>query len=117
MRKNTQGFTLIELLIVIAIIGILAAVLIPNLLDARSRAFDTAAQSCLKEIATAEEVYFIDEDEYSNDASISSGIAACSDEITLAVGGSTTAYSYTATHDSGKRTFVVTPAGGVQSTP
>ena len=55
-NRKTQGFTLIELLIVIAIIGILAAVLIPNLLNARARAFDTAAQSCLKEIATAEEL-------------------------------------------------------------
>ena len=56
MRNRTQGFTLIELLIVIAIIGILAAVLIPNLLNARARAFDTAAQTCLKEIATFEEI-------------------------------------------------------------
>lgn len=55
-NANRKGFTLIELLIVIAIIGILAAVLIPNLLTARSRAFDTAAQSCLKEISTAEEI-------------------------------------------------------------
>ena len=55
-NRNTQGFTLIELLIVIAIIGILAAVLIPNLLNARERAVDTSAQTCLKEIVTAEEI-------------------------------------------------------------
>lgn len=67
MKHPTPGFTLIEVLIVIVIVGILAVVLIPNLLGARARAHDTEAAGCAKQIAAGQAVVYIDTQTYSAD--------------------------------------------------
>jgi len=57
-KKNEKGFTLIELLIVVAIIGILAAIAIPQFASYRQKAFDSAAQSDLKTMKTEIEAFY-----------------------------------------------------------
>jgi prepilin-type N-terminal cleavage/methylation domain-containing protein len=63
-----RAFTLIELLIVVAIIAILAAIAVPNFLEAQTRAKVSRSKSDMRTIATALESYAVDNGKYSTDA-------------------------------------------------
>ena len=62
--RSRKGFTLIELLIVVAIIGILAAIAIPQFSSYREKAYHSASTSDLKNIKTGNEAYMADNQEY-----------------------------------------------------
>ncbi len=66
-RSHSQaGFTLIELLIVVAIIGVIAAIAIPNLLSAVQRGKQRNTMGNMRTIATALDAYVVDNDNYPN---------------------------------------------------
>lgn len=64
ISKSTAGFTLIELLIVVAIIGILAAVAIPQFSQYRAKAYNGAALSDLRNLKGFLEAYYYDYSAY-----------------------------------------------------
>jgi type II secretion system protein G len=64
LHRRSKGFTLIELLIVVAIIGIIAAIAIPNLLNAIDRGKQKRTMADLRSIGTAVEAYAVDTNIY-----------------------------------------------------
>jgi type IV pilus assembly protein PilA len=66
-RRSEKGFTLIELLIVVAIIGILAAIAIPQFAQYRTKAFNSASQSDLRNLRGQVEAYYAENYIYPKD--------------------------------------------------
>jgi type IV pilus assembly protein PilA len=111
-----EGFTLIELMIVIAIIGILAAIAIPQFSAYRTRSYNSAAQADLRNAATAQEAYYVDEQTYCQTSSTliggTYGLYLSQNVDFDITSASETAYTMTTRHSSGDKTYTISGPGG-----
>jgi prepilin-type N-terminal cleavage/methylation domain-containing protein len=119
-RTGQKGFTLIELMIVIAIIGILAAIAIPQFTSYRQRGFNAAAQSDLRNAATAQEAYYTDGQTYTQlvaDLTPRGFTPSANVTIVGAIAAGTAGYTMTMKHLSGASQWTLAGPGGVITTP
>ena len=116
LKKGQSGFTLIELMIVIAIIGILAAIAIPQFTAYRVKGYNAKAKGELKSAFTACQAYFSDHQNINAcDLTTVTNLFAKSSDVTINVTNQTQmSWSATAKHTaSGTTTYTIDQNGRI----
>ena len=113
-KEGQKGFTLIELMIVIAIIGILAAIAIPQFVSYRQKGYNTQAKAELKSFYTACQAYFSDHAPSDCSTSLVSSLfipQSPSVQLTVPAGSDTSMIGTTAYHQAGTSTYTINSSG------
>jgi type IV pilus assembly protein PilA len=111
--KNQQGFTLIELMIVVAIIGILAAVAIPNFLKYQAKSKQSEARVLLSGLYTSEIAYFAEQNQYGDWAADYTGAGISANDIGFEPASTPKYYKNISTVGAGTANFVTTATGNI----
>lgn len=114
-RSGQKGFTLIELMIVIAIIGILAAIAIPQFVAYRQKGYNTKAKGELKSFYTACQAYFADNPSAQSCATRIADQFRNSSDVTIAAQNENnqTLVDTTAFHIAGNSTYTIVGTGNI----